>query len=553
MTATATTVRLPRLHRPRATAWREVGQGREERLLFAGLLVLYLAAAAALAFGLGVTHGDALSRVGSISTALHSGDPKLSAIGFVWGPLPALLMLPLVALRPFAPWLVETGFVAGVLSGVSMAAAMAVLSSLLHEQGVRTGWRRLLVACVALNPVILFYGANGMSEALGVLLLLIAARGLHRWALEGRSTGLASAGFALGLAYLTRYEALAGGIAAVAAVAVLHLLRSNRSWDERRSAAVADAILLGVPVAAAVIVWSLSSWAIVGSPFEQFSSVYGNSAHLERARESTAGVVGPSASVVGTQIASLAPSLLLLLPLTLAGLIRHREQLGRLAPSAVIGAVVTAQALGTLLGLTFDWLRFSMLAIPTAALLAGVALAGAERPPAVRHRPGPAAMAAAALFVVGMFTTAAAMGNVRLAPEEWEIVTTIQDPGYDGVQERERAGEKALAELLDSRNLDAGAVLVDNASAFGVVLVSEAPQQFIVTSDDEFEAALADPATFGVRYFVVPDPTIGPGRADAVNRAYPSLYADGAGIAELEQRVPGGPFTVEWRVYALNP
>lgn len=553
MTATATTTPLPRARRRAGVPARVADPGRETRLLFAGLLVVYLLAAVALVLGLGITHGDALSRVGSTSTALHSGDPKLSAIGFVWGPLPALLMLPLVALRPVAPWLVETGFVASVLSAVSMAGAMAVLSSLLDGQGVLARWRRLLMACVALNPIILFYGANGMSEALGVLLLLVAARGMQRWAREGRSTGLASAGFALGLAYLTRYEAVAGGIAAVATVALLHAVRGNASWAQRRSAAVADAILVVLPVAAAVIVWSLTSWAIVGSPFEQFSSVYGNSAQLQRAREGSGGVEGPSASVVGLQIASLAPSLLLLVPLTLAWVIRHRERLERLAPAAVVGAVVTAQALGTLLGLTFDWLRFSMLAIPAAALLAGVALAADVRPSTGRHRPGVAAIAAVALFVVGMFTTAAAMRNNRLAPEEWQIVATILDPAYDGGQERERAGERALAELLDRRNLDEGAILVDNASAFGVVLASDAPRQFVVTSDEEFEAALADPAAFGVRYFVVPDPSIGPGGADAVNRAYPSLYADGAGIAELEEQVTGGPLTVEWRVYALNP
>jgi len=81
------------------------------------------------------------------------------------------------------------------------------------------------------------------------------------------------------------------------------------------------------------------------------------------------------------------------------------------------------------------------------------------------------------------------------------------------------------------------------------VLVSAAPRQFIVTSDDQFDAALADPAAFGVRYLVVP----GPGGSDAVNRAYPSLYVDGAGIAQLDARVRGGPLGAEWRVYAVNP
>src|SRR3954469_15365368 len=43
--------------------------------------------------------GDALSRVANAQYVLSSRDPHLASIGFVWNPLPSLVLVPFVPLR----------------------------------------------------------------------------------------------------------------------------------------------------------------------------------------------------------------------------------------------------------------------------------------------------------------------------------------------------------------------------------------------------------------------------------------------------------------------
>jgi hypothetical protein len=59
----------------------------------------------------------------------------------------------------------------------------------------------------------------------------------------------------------------------------------------------------------------------------------------------------------------------------------------------------------------------------------------------------------------------------------------------------------------------------------------------VIPSDADFEASLADPATFGVRYLLVSD-----GPADAVAAAHPELRArGGVSIAHLVRTFDTGP------------
>jgi len=82
-----------------------------------------------------------------------------------------------------------------------------------------------------------------------------------------------------------------------------------------------------------------------------------------------------------------------------------------------------------------------------------------------------------------------------------------------------------------------------------IVLRSLRPRQFVITNDRDFAAVLADPATFGARYLLVPAKG-GYGDLDALNRAYPSLFADGAGFASLEHEFDG-PGCPVFRLYRV--
>ena len=75
---------------------------------------------------------------------------------------------------------------------------------------------------------------------------------------------------------------LATGCAAVALIAIVTWRRLSRDQANRRNAAmVADPLLVGAPLLASFLFWAIASWIIVGHPFEQFSSAYGNAALVE--------------------------------------------------------------------------------------------------------------------------------------------------------------------------------------------------------------------------------------------------------------------------------
>jgi hypothetical protein len=129
--------------------------------------------------------------------------------------------------------------------------------------------------------------------------------------------------------------------------------------------------------------------------------------------------------------------------------------------------------------------------------------------------------------------------------------------GPDNVTGRQRYVSTAtLAAYLDRRKLPDGSVIADTATPCVpfIVLRSLRPRQFVITNDRDFPAVLADPATFGARYLLVPARG-GYGDLDALNRAYPTLSADGAGISSLEHEFDGAgcPAFRLYRVTAREP
>jgi hypothetical protein len=94
-----------------------------------------------------------------------------------------------------------------------------------------------------------------------------------------------------------------------------------------------------------------------------------------------------------------------------------------------------------------------------------------------------------------------------------------------------------------------GSVIVDVAVGFPIVLQSSHPRQFVITPDRDFERILADPATFSVRYLLVPSGA-GYSSLDAVGRAYPGLFNEGAGFARLVAEFGSG--ALAWRLYEID-
>jgi hypothetical protein len=528
----------------------------------------YFAVGLTLSLHYGYLLGDALSRTSAAQAVLFSRDPHVSAIGFIFTPLTALLQLPIVAFSPLLPALTRYNISGIAVSALFMAGAVVMILEICRDRGCSGTRTAVLTTLFAVNPMIVFYGANGMSEAVFLFFVCWAVRRLLRWVHTDDVHDLLVAGVALALGYLTRYDAVAAIAAAAGLVFVVTLLRRGPArWRTMQRRAILDAVLVASPGLVAFLVWAATSWLITGEALAQLSSSYGNAAILAQSGGSS-GSPSSNALFAFTAILVLGPALPIALPIAAALSWRRRDLEFVVAP-ALLGSVLLFQTLSFASGSTFGFLRFYICAIPL-AVIALVQWAPARGTVSTR-RPGAfttvrpdaprsgrvAAVAVVALSIVAVPATAVALVQPSLSSQQYALGWLL-DPeptSADGAAARaviaSFSTERALAAYLDSQNLPRGSVLTDTVYGFAVVAASDRPDTFVVPSDNEFTKILNDPAEFGVRY-ILTVPNIGRGESDAVNRRYPTIWDNGGGVATLALEVPNdGADQPVWRVYEV--
>ena len=323
--------------------------------------------------------GDAVSREANAFYVFFSNDPHLAAIGFVWNPLTSISEMPLILLKGFWPALTADGFAASIMSALFMAGCCYQLIRFMEDLGVGRVARWLLVACFALNPMIIYSGGNGMSEALFLFTLLAATRRLAGWLVRGGTRDLVASGVWLALAYAARNEAAMAALLATIVVLVVTYSRSAGTAHQRRMSALTDGVVFAAPFALSFIGWAATSWVIVGHPFEQFSSVYGTSSQLKlilKAQHGRAALYSVHGAL--SAITAFAPLLVAILALAIARAARDREP-RILAVLAIVGGVLLFEIVAFALGLINVAERYFIYAIPLAVLLAGVVARPAPR------------------------------------------------------------------------------------------------------------------------------------------------------------------------------
>lgn len=490
-------------------------------------LTVYLAVALVLVFQQHQIVGDAWSRVGNAHWVLFSRDPHLAAIGFVWNPLPSAVLLPLLPLKSVWPELVTHGFAANIVSAAFMAVAVVEVHRLVIDLRVPKLAGAGLTAGFALHPLIILYGANGMSEAAFVCFTLMATRRVMRWLVSGSVGSLASTGLILALAYLTRYEAVALGGAAILLVATVSYRRSHASRAERMLAAAADGLIVGAPFIAAVALWALASWIIMGNPFETFRSVYGSTSQLALAGSSISQQTGQGTMdgwvYLTRQLLGLAPAAALLVALATAKAAWMRDP--RVLALGLPLAAIAFSVWSFVSGHSFGWLRFYILAVPLAVMAAGLLLGHGTHSSSSRASERAAAgsriggLARAAMRPTALLAAAITVGLVLAGlPAGTQTLLDRRLAREETATDEYRAGfemASAVSAYVDALELKDGAVLIDVAVGYGVVLQSHNPEQFVITPDRDFQAIVQDPSNFGVRYFLVSDYPL-----DALNRSY---------------------------------
>jgi hypothetical protein len=349
-------------------------------------------------------------------------------------------------------------------------------------------------------------------------------------------------------------------MAATAVVVAVSLLRSSGDTRTRLRSAALHGFLFASPAAFAFVIWATISWVITGHPFEQFSSQYGNASQLavrgeafEIARNGLS-----RAEFIGYQLAGLAAALPLVVAAATWTAARRRD-LRLLAPLSVLGGVVMFQVLAYLRGMTAGNLRYLITLIPMTFVVLACALLRRESGPG-QWRWVRGSVAVALIGVVAAITAVAsvlAMSDVHIGREEAPILAYVRHPAAAELGSLQAQGKAvtAMSAYIDSKQLPVGALVVDNFDVGSVctplmILGSHRPKQFVIPNDRDFKPILADPVTFGASYMLVPKPG-DHGSINELNRTYPTLFENGAGMATLDKefKATGCP---TFRLYRLN-
>jgi len=509
-------------------------------------------------FKVGYINPDATSRTGNAGYAVMSRYPHLGAVGFVWNPLPSFAQIPLIPLSHWWPELKTLGLTGVIQSAAFMAGSVVLMRRIALDANVGTLARWAGILAFALNPMIVLYGANGMSEAAFIFTLLWASRRLLRWRRTQESTDLFWAGIAFGLGYLVRYEALL----AAAAATVVVMVYSFRRWQLRSGWRTGvqhswhDGVVVSFPVIAAFVLWAVAGWLLDASLLAQFSSQYGNSAQV-----AASGIVGaddvgvvPLLSVIAESVFGIQPLVaVVLIAVVVAALLRRNYLVA--VPLAIFGSVLVFQCVAILLGSTFGWFRFFIVLVPMTVVLLFVSWPDTESPsrPEKLWRHGVLALLIGVLLT-SLPVTWKSMLDPSVGKEEFGLRSVFWPEEYP----RDKfwffwSGEVAenTVRWFDSQNLPTGSVVIDTFGLSRMWLASERPDQFVVRSDYDFFDKLNNPAEMGVKYVLVPRP-MGLGKLDAVNIRYPDLWNDGGGIGTLVMTVTGPTGGPQFRIFRIH-
>jgi hypothetical protein len=418
--------------------------------------------------------GDSLARSSAARSVVDSRDPHLSAIGFVWMPLPTFVQLVPMAVLSRLGYAAYTGMLCTAFAG---AMTVPVVARIGRDLALTPNRVVAVTLAAALNPITIFYASNGMSEAWAALFTALVFRAFISWMRVPRVRDVGMLGISLAMLTLCRYEGVA--ITAVLAVAV--------AVNVQRSERLKYAAIVALPATFVMLVWCVVSKVLLD---DALFWLHG----LEAVSDPPEGATWLPDEKNLLNVASyalrlcllVAPALLFLVPLSLG---RRRTARERLVPLSLIAVafVYPFQVVATLIrGDGWGNLRyFSPLILVVSILLAWFwrAEAGNSRG-VVRF--------SAALLVLGMFTGWWAQSSPRIAAVEgeWVVAKRLTD-SKDLTSTFPMSLFVDAAGYLDSATTDEDLIASNSQNAFAVTLFSQHPQRFAIPQDTDFEQLVA--------------------------------------------------------------
>ncbi len=134
------------------------------------------------------------------------------------------------------------------------------------------------------------------------------------------------------------------------------------------------------------------------------------------------------------------------------------------------------------------------------------------------------------------------MSDPRFGVEEYRLVNAITTQNQELLDHDSYVEDLTIADYL-TNNITTGKVIVDDFTGFPIIYLSGKPELFIETIDKDFEQTLKNVTNDKrVHYILVPKPE-GTRTLDAINRMYPTMFDNGANIADLVMDFG------KWRLY----
>lgn len=485
----------------------------------------------------GIIQGDAFSRVINAYYVFLRPHPHFAAIGFIWNPLPSLLELPFTLLKNLWPPLVTMGLAANLVSAGFAGLGAALLYRILVLLGIARGYRLLWSAIYALNPMILLYGANGMTDLMLVATFLGLAEGLIAYHNTSEQDGLMRAGLWLAVGFLLRYEALAVG-ALVAIGFIFTLLRTGRQQEYVE----AMVLVLELPLVYVAGIWMFVNWLIMKNPLYFLLSPYGNASQLQTGSYQGSQLafayhhVGHTLAILGGWSLIFLPIVPSFLWVAVSQLRRRADPRGLSLLAATLG-VPCLQGLLLYLGKSADWSRFFIYNIPFGFVLTALSV---QLLP-VRWRKT-MLIVVSLLLLIGDGSTWRALHSPVWGRGSITSVEAVQH----GRTTHPFAEQFSVAAYINQHPHIK--VLLDTFTSYAVVVGVKNPNQFIMTADLDFQSVLQNPGG-RVNMLLVPKP-VGVGALNALNRAYPGLWA---GRLSWTSRVIEFPGPSHYRLYRVLP
>jgi len=475
--------------------------------VFGSVFTLCTAVAAWFALVVQDVISDALSRTLAAVTAAHSAYPKLASLGFIWPPLPSIMQVPLVEI----PALATYGFSGGIVCALFAGGTAVVFDLVFARAGLSRSVRfAALALLMILNPFMLFYSVNGMSEMPFIFCVAAATYCFLRWTDTEQSGWLTAAGVASALMVLTRYDAVFYSAAfAFAVIFVLwgqsrDITRTERGASRQSFVPMvsANVAMYLTPVIFMTTLWVFFNWQIEGNALYFLNSVYSNAYLFSLTGLTPIAIHLQSSPIVFLTyiletIFGLSPLLLITL-FVLAALAVIERSAKRAALILLLLIVPLFEWMSFRQGQTFGFWRYYITLIPAGAI------AGAE---VVRLAPNEHARRATVALLLGglafgALTIAVVMdigGHDRFMDSKpicSSVSVVDRDFLHALVHPTEKidacAPERNMASYIITHTHDR-AVLTD-ISGEGVVVMSAQPSRFVLLSDGDYNTIARNPA-----------------------------------------------------------